>query len=149
MDILPVVAEAVTPMTNPIDQRRANPRATGCPVFWRQFGNGLAFFLALLPWVALALSAVTSALAAGMIHFSRARNFPVASLFTTATRITNNLSMFTLVLWVFLLVPTLVFWWMMERAARRGAAEKKRCHLCLLGWLVGFFALLTIPRLFF
>ena len=38
---------------NPIDQRHANPKATDCPVFWRNFGIPFAWFLALYPWATI------------------------------------------------------------------------------------------------
>jgi len=40
---------------NPIDQRRANRKGTGCPVFWRRIGIPLSQFFVLLPWVMVIL----------------------------------------------------------------------------------------------
>ena len=132
-------------MRDPINRRHANRQGANCPVFWRQFGNGLALFLALLPWAVLALHVVTSTLNAAMVHFDLAGNYPVASLFGTALKITNCLGTFPIVLWFFLIPPTLVFWWMMERAVQRGAVEKKRCHWLLFVWLAGGIAIGTVP----
>jgi len=39
---------------NPIDQRHANARDIGCPVFWRRVGGLFALFLAVYPWVTAA-----------------------------------------------------------------------------------------------
>ena len=43
------------PARNPIDQRHANRKDTGCPVFWRRVGIPLSRFFAFYPWAMNAL----------------------------------------------------------------------------------------------
>jgi len=41
---------------NPIDHRHGNRKDFACPVFWRNWGNGFALFLALYPWIVAAVA---------------------------------------------------------------------------------------------
>ena len=127
----------MNPVRNPIDRRHVNRKGTRCPMFWRRFGNGLALFFALFPWIVFALLAAWSALGAGVTRVARINSPNDILPYLTIADIMGSLLIFTLVLWVLQLVPTLVFWWMMEGEATNGAVEKRRCHLCMLIWLAG------------
>ena len=115
---------------NPIDQRHANPKATGCPVFWRNFGTPFAWFLAAYPWIAIAcMWIVVPIIFLGVIWCREALGIK-----------TNEESLFlfllpTIGLYVvgLLLLPVGVVWCIVMRiAVNRGLADRGTWWACLV-----------------
>jgi len=117
---------------NPIDQRHANPTATRCSAFWRNFGTKFAWFLALYPWSAIVIIAVT-----GLIVLVCELGLNATGMPSTAGTLRRSELFVTLMLWLIvcgaLLYPVGVVWSIvMTIAVRRGHAPQKPWLICML-----------------
>jgi len=128
---------------NPIDQRNANRKATGCPVFWRNVGTPFAWFLALYPWgvfgIGVAILPIIDA-----VSGLKAIGIPASGVF----QLQNFLGTLVRCLGAFgfLLLPAALVWCVVMRTAvDSGLAPKLDWWCCVV--VGGGFLVLAAPVL--